>query len=178
MTIIVLDTETTGLLLPSSVPLHEQPRIIEFGALKVDFFGNVLESYNQLINPCVEIEPKITKITGIKNEDLKGQPEFLDLLDDLKGFFSDATLLICHNAVFDIGMLKLELKRCNCSDFNLDIDILCTVQEYRPAFGHRPSLKQLYQRYIGVPLQQTHRAMDDAKALLDVLNKDNFFSKI
>lgn len=178
MSIIIFDTETTGLLLPSSVPLNEQPRIIELGALKIDFSGNQLGMLSQLINPGVEIEPKITKITGIKNEDLIGRPSFSEYLENLKIFFSDATMMICHNANFDVSMLKLELRRCECNDFNIPKNIICTVQEYYSSFGYRPSLKVLYQRHMRVPLQQTHRALDDAKALNEILMKDNFYDSI
>ena len=70
MIAIIFDTETTGLLLPSSAPLEKQPRIIELGALKVDANG-VLDELNQLLDPEQTITAEITKITGITPDQRK-----------------------------------------------------------------------------------------------------------
>ena len=173
---IVFDTETTGLLLPSSAAIEDQPRIIEIGAVKIT--GGDIEEFSQLIYPGVQISSKITKITGIKNEDLVGKPTFEDIVSDLCAFFEDSGKLICHNASFDLGMLELELKRCGFDGFPIPDDVICTVYEYMPEFGRRPTLKELYNKIIGKQLEQTHRALDDAVALHKLLLKDNFYDKI
>ena len=177
MIAIIFDTETTGLLLPSSAPLEKQPRIIELGALKVDASG-VINDLNQLLDPQQTITPVITKITGIKPEDLEGQPTFEEFLPQLKAFFEGADMLIAHNAPFDTGMLRNDLARAGCEDFPWPAEIVCTAQEYTPIIGHRPKLLTLYEQIIGVPLAQTHRALDDARAVHEVLVKDKFFEQI
>jgi DNA polymerase III epsilon subunit-like protein len=176
-TAIIFDTETTGLLLPNRAPLEKQPRIIELGALKIDHTGEI-GSISQLINPDVEISPTITKITGITQEQLTGMPSFVDFLPQLKEFFTGVDTLIAHNCPFDAGMLTNELLRAGCEDFPWPPEKICTVQEYLPLFGHRPKLTKLYEKIMGEPLMQTHRALDDVMAVHAVLIKDNFFDTI
>lgn len=177
MKAIVFDTETTGLLLPSSAPVEKQPKIIELGAIAVSESG-ILGELSQLLSPGQEITAEITKITGITNEDLVGKPTFAEYLPQLKEFFSGADMLICHNAPFDTGMLKNDLIRAACEDFPWPNTIICTAQEYTPVIGKRPSLKVLYKHIIGEELAQTHRALDDVMAVYAVLQKDKFFEQL
>lgn len=176
MIAVIFDTETTGLLLPSTAPLEKQPRIIEIGAVKVDLdTEEVFDEVSQLINPECELDPKITKITGIKPEDLADKPTFVQVLPVLQRLFRGAEFLVCHNAPFDVGMLKNELRRAEVWDFPWPGHTVCTVAEYTHMFGRRPKLTELYERVLGEPLAQTHRALDDVKALHAVLTKDGYF---
>ena len=100
---ILFDTETTGLLLPSTAPLEKQPYIIELGAVKVNEHGAVLGQLEQLLLPPVPITAEITKITGIQQADVADKPTFAEFLPRLIQFFSGAghtraDTLICHNA--------------------------------------------------------------------------------
>lgn len=178
MKAIIFDTETTGLLLPSSAPLEKQPRIIELGAILVSTETGIIGELTQLINPEMEISAEITKITGITNEDLVGKPTFKEYLPTLRAFFDGADMLICHNAPFDSGMLRNDLKRAGCDDFPWPAETICTAQEYTPVVGKRPRLLQLYEIIMGKPLAQTHRALDDAMAVYEILDKDKFFSQL
>ena len=173
MNIVIFDTETTGLPLPKTAPLDKQPRIIELGAVVVNKEG-VVRELSQLLDPGVEISAEITKITGITNDQLKGKPTFKEFLPELKAFFTDTQVLIAHNAPFDRKMLELDLERVECTDFPWPEQVVCTVQEYQPQFGKRPKLLELYERVMGVPLAQTHRALDDVKALHECIAKDGF----
>jgi len=177
MKAIIFDTETTDLTLPSLAPLDKQPRIIEVGAIVVDETGIIAE-LSQLINPGMDIAEKITKITGITNADLVDQPTFAEVLPQLRDFFTGSDLLICHNAPFDSALLRYELERLACEDFPWPSETICTVQEYLPLFGHRPKLTELYETVLLRPLAQTHRALDDVKALYEVLVADKFFQQI
>lgn len=178
MKAIIFDTETTGLLLPSSAPLEKQPRIIELGAILVSTETGIVGELTQLINPEMEISAEITKITGTTNEDLVGKPTFKEYLPTLRAFFDGADMLICHNAPFDSGMLRNDLKRAGCDDFPWPAETICTAQEYTPVVGKRPRLLQLYEIIMGKPLAQTHRALDDAMAVYEILDKDKFFSQL
>lgn len=178
MKAIIFDTETTGLLLPSSATLEKQPRIIELGAILVSTETGIIGELTQLINPEMEISAEITKITGITNEDLVGKPTFKEYLPTLRAFFDGADMLICHNAPFDSGMLRNDLKRAGCDDFPWPAETICTAQEYTPVVGKRPRLLQLYEIIMGKPLAQTHRALDDAMAVYEILDKDKFFSQL
>lgn len=174
MKFLIFDTETTGLRLPSAAPLEKQPRIIELGLVVVER-GAIVDEANWLINPEQQVSAEITKITGIRDEDLLGKPLFKDLLSDLRERFAACGATVCHNAPFDLGMMAAELELCGCVDFPFPELAICTVQEYAHMFGKRPTLKELYAKFVGKPLEQTHRASDDAKALAEALLADNFF---
>ena len=177
MKAIVFDTETTGLLLPSTAPLDKQPFIIELGATSIDGRGRKA-SFQQLINPGFPLPAEIIKITGITDADLKGAPSFAAALPAFRKFFDKATHLIAHNAPFDVGMLTNDLRRVGVEDFPWPPNIVCTVQEYFPMFGRRPKLIELYQKILGKPLPQTHRALDDVAALVEIIEADEFLVKI
>lgn len=177
MKAVIFDTETTGLLLPSSAPLEKQPRIIELGVVVVQDF-KVASTHNWLINPECEISAEITKITGITNDDLVGKPLFRELLPEIEEVFANSDYGIAHNAPFDRTMIENELKRITRTGFPWPQEILCTAQEYTHVMGKRPRLIHLYERVMGKPLEQTHRAMDDAMAVYEVLEKDEFFYKL
>jgi len=177
MKAVIFDTETTGLLLPKAAPLEKQPRIIELGIIVVQD-GELKEMHNWLINPEQEISAEITKITGITNEDLVGKPTFKELLPAISEVFAGSDLGIAHNAPFDVGMVSNELLRCQHEGFPWPTETLCTIAEYRHLFGKRMKLLDLYERILGKPLAQTHRANEDAMAVWEILAADKFFDKL
>lgn len=178
MKVIILDTETTGLL-KKAVPLEQQPQIIELGALLVNGKGWQADcKLSQLFNPGCPLPSIITKITGITDEQLIDMPTFKEYLPTLISFFGNVDMLICHNAPFDVGMLKNELKRAECDDFPWPKDIICTVMEYKALMGKWPKMTELYEKVMGKPLEQKHRALDDCIALNEILIKDKFFEKV
>lgn len=174
MKTIIFDTETTGLLLPSTAPLEKQPRIIEFGAVELRG-AEVVERHNIMINPGQPITDEITKITGIRNEELVGMPAFSDVADHIMKIMSGAHYWIAHNAPFDHTMLMNEFRRMGWEEAVLPrpVELICTAQEFTPMVGKRPRLIELYERIMGEPLAQTHRAIDDAWALAQVVIKSN-----
>lgn len=170
---LVIDCETTGLLLPSVSDLNDQPRIIEFGAVVIQD-GDVVQSYNQLINPGFDIETVITKITGITNDDLKGKPKFSDVADEIYAMFEGAEMVIAHNVEFDSTMVRNEFKRMN-RDIVMP-ELVCTVQEFYHIYGRRMKLTELYRYFLKKELKQTHRALDDVEALVEILQHINYWS--
>ena len=175
MKIVIFDTETTGLLKPRA-PLSEQPHIIEFGAIVVSG-GKFKRDFNALINPGIKLSEEVTKITGIKDSDLEGKPTFKQAWDEnIAGIVKGSDYWIAHNMPFDYGMLSNELERCDIKIPKPKKSCVCTVQEYAAAFGRRPKLSELYKFIVGEELEQTHRALDDARALYTLLEKDGFFS--
>lgn len=177
MRFAIFDTETTGLLKPSVVPLEKQPKIIEFGLMITDGSATVAE-HNWLIDPKEQITDEIKKITGIQQSDIDGQPTFSELLPEIVQALKGVDVLVCHNAPFDVGMLTNELKRCGAlEDFKMPDTVICTVQEYKPVFGFRPKLTNLYEHFVGKKLAQTHRAIDDVRALHEALVAAKFFGQ-
>jgi DNA polymerase III epsilon subunit-like protein len=173
----VFDTETTGLLLPSSVPIAKQPKVIELAVALVEK-GKVKARKTWLIQPECALTAEITRITGLTDEDLKGKPTFAKLFPEIKKTFAKADAVLAHNASFDLGMVNNDTLRAIQKPFPWPEICLCTVQEYKHLFGFNPSLKVLYERILGKPLAQTHRAMDDVNALLEILFHDGYFDRL
>lgn len=175
MRAIILDTETTGLLVPGA-PLDQQPKIIEL-AILVTRDGEIIDRFEWLFNPGHPLDPQITKITGLTDADLAGKLGFEPFHKSVAFVLVGADVIVAHNAPFDMGMLTNEFKRCGVDPLPISATVECTVQNYYHLFGRRPRLTELYEKILGKPLAQTHRAMDDCRALYEILVKDNFFNQ-
>lgn len=165
----VIDWETTGLTMHPHAKINLQPRGIEWAAVKINSAGEELDSQTFLIDPGIEIEAVITKITGITNEHLQGKPKIEDLLPSINDFMRDVDVLCAHNLPFDHEILRLELERARFGKFNWPKHNLCTVQTYAEIWGRRPRLLELFEHVTGRPYLQTHRALDDVRALVEVV---------
>ncbi|MCI5675364.1 MAG: PolC-type DNA polymerase III [Ezakiella sp.] len=150
---VVFDIETTGL----------NPReddIIEIGAVKI--VGNdIVDSFNELINPGYAISDFTTQLTSITNEDLKDKPSFEDLYLKFHEFIKDS-ILVAHNANFDIGFIKYKY---SLKDIEIDNPYCDTLKMSRHVL---PELKNhkldTVASRLGVNLLNHHRAVEDAKA--------------
>lgn len=167
----VFDTETTGLPLHKKSPLKKQPRIIEFAAAVYDTSTQkLLYEWSTLINPGIMITEEITKITGITPEQLSayGVPVYSEVAEKIASIFADCDISVAHNHPFDQAMVEFELMRMEATEFPWPAHRICTVEHFKPLWGRRPKLTEIYERFMGVPLQQTHRALDDVNALAAV----------
>lgn len=154
----IVDVETTG-----GSPFFN--RVIEIGLLRVEK-GEVVERYQTLVNPEMEIPEFITKMTGITQEQADAAPRFEDLAEDILSKFEDA-IFVAHNSQFDYGFLKEEFRRL---DLAFSMPQLCTVRLSRALykdFKHH-NLTALIERYE-FECENRHRAFDDAKVLWDFL---------
>lgn len=165
---IVFDTETTGLLKPESSPLSEQPQIIEFAGIKIDF--DTMEEIDRLeffVNPGIKLPDKITEITHITDAMLAGQPKFAKRYPELCRFFLGTTHLIAHNLAYDRDMLKNELLRLGKGcQFPWPAVHICTCEGTKSMHGYRLNLTKLHQEAFGEAFDNAHRAMGDVEALL------------
>ena len=182
---LVLDLETTGLLLPELASAEDQPRIIELGAALVDKHGESQRTFSELINPGVQISDEITRITKLRNEDLAGKPPLVAHLSVLKAMFAAASALIAHNLPFDKGVLSADIARMEhrtssswLKDWPWPPLEICTVQAYTHEWGRRMKLTELYEAKLKRPLAQTHRALDDVLALVEVLKADHTLEEL
>lgn len=173
MRIVIVDLETTGLISPELSGPEHQPRIIELAMVDV-LDGRIATKYSTLVDPEIEYEKKIIKITGIHPEELKEAPIFAEVLPAINTMFSKADAVLSHNASFDLGVLKHESARVGM-ELILPENLICTVQEYTPRFGRRPKLTELYKEIVGEELLQQHRALADCMALHAILEKDGFY---
>lgn len=164
------DTETTGLTLHRSAPLERQPRIIEFAMAVYDLNTRELVSeYQSLVHPGFPVSDEITKITGITNDMLNapGVKSFAELKDEIVAQISGVHITIAHNHPFDEQMVDMEFMRMG-ETFLWMPRRICTVEHFKPYWGRRPKLTEVYERFMGKPLAQTHRALDDVKAMAEV----------
>lgn len=187
--ILVFDTETTGLPLSPAAPLELQPKVIEFGgALLNPEDGSVTETINVLINPLQPLEPVITKITGLTDEDLKDKPIFSVALPEISAFCAKATHgVIAHNLPFDEALMRFELARLGMTlatepqmgqdTFPWPEHRICTVGLFQNIWGRRPKLIELYEWSLRKPLGQTHRALDDVLALVEIVQAEGVWEE-
>lgn len=173
---IIFDTETTGLPLHPAAALELQPRCIEFGAVLMSLEdGAVIEDANILIAPGVPLPPEITKITGITEDDLRGASTFVEVAPQLRRIFSQAAAVVAHNLPFDKSIIKFELARHGITDFPWPARETCTVGLYRAEWGRNPRLIELYEAVMGRPLAQKHRALDDVRAMVEIIHKEELW---
>lgn len=165
---LVFDTETTGLPLPDCADIDKQPRIIELAVSRIEH-GKVVSEQSWLFDPECKLDPVITKITGLTDEDLTGKPKFRELLGEIEEVFGNGVeQLIAHNAPFDVGLLTFELARAARTGFPWPKTIICTVQEFFHEKGRRLKLTELYELKLGRELKQDHRALSDVRALAEI----------
>jgi DNA polymerase-3 subunit epsilon len=153
---VVFDCETTGLW------PRRGHRIIEIGAVAVEN-GTIASEFASLIDAGARIPPEVQAIHGITPDMLEGQPkpeQALPLFDD---FIRDS-VLVAHNAAFDVGFLRHEFARLKIA---LPHRHFCTLELSRrrlPRLADH-TLETVYRHlFPEAPLlRQSHRALDDAR---------------
>ncbi len=163
-TFVVFDTETTGFNAGGS------DQMIEIGAVKI-CDGNIIDRFDELIDPNRHIPDKITELTCITDDMVKGKDneetvtkKFLDWVGNLP--------MVAHNAKFDISFIEMAMKKYNLGQFNNTvIDTLELSRTLDQGFA-RHSLSALVKRY-NVPWEEDahHRADYDAEGTALVFNK-------
>lgn len=163
---IPFDTETTGLLKPEANDINQQPYIIEIYCAKIDEDFQMLGEFHSFIKPPVQISEKITEITGISNEMVKGAPDFATVYTDLAKFFQGADEMIAHNLPFDRSMVANELLRINkLLNFPWPIKHTCTIEKSMPIEQRRMNLTRLHEHFFNKGFA-AHRAKDDVNAMI------------
>jgi DNA polymerase-3 subunit alpha (Gram-positive type) len=167
---IVMDLETTGLLMPEASHIDEQPYIIEFGAIKLDKDLKKVKELEFMVNPGIPLTPLITKITKITDDDLKDKPPFISYFDKLAEFFLGEDTMVAHNLPFDKGILKYNLDRIDkTTNFPWPIKHLCTVEIGQQVWRKKRKLSDIYKEVIGKEHKGAHRALVDVEATVEVL---------
>jgi DNA polymerase III epsilon subunit-like protein len=165
---IIFDTETTGLILPSLVRIEEQPQIIEFAGVKLDDITlEEIERLTFMCNPGCALPEEIIKITSITDEMLKDQEPFASHYHDLCDFFLGEQMMVAHNLDFDKTLLKLELIRIGKEfAFPWPPKQVCTVEASFGINNKRMRLSDLHLHCTGEDFKDAHRAMADTEALV------------
>lgn len=153
---IVFDVET---------PNRFNNRISAIGITVIED-GEISDSFYSLVNPETYFDYFNTRLTGISEESVMNSPNFPELWCQIEPIMASG-ILVAHNAVFDMGVLK----KCLC-DYNISwkesAPYLCTVQMGRrilPKMSHK--LNDLCD-YYGIALQH-HKADSDSGACAEIL---------
>lgn len=164
-TYVVFDVETTGL---SAI----YDSIIELAAVKM-YKGNVIEEFQEFIDPGKELSSFTTQLTGITNEMVKGSKPEKQVLSEFQEFTKD-TILVAHNAQFDVGFINKGYEKNDLAISTQSvIDTLELSRFLYPQFKSF-GLSALAKRF-DVVLEQHHRAIYDAETtgrLLDIFLKE------
>lgn len=154
-TFVAFDTETTGLWAPAH-------RLVELAAVKFHPGERSVDTFQSLINPQRPIPDEVIEIHGITDEMVAEAPMVKLVLERFIEFCRDDSILIAHNALFDISFVSCELARVGLT-FG-DNPILDTVDIYhRLSPGLESySLLSLVSRFDIAQTQQ-HRALEDAE---------------
>ncbi|MFH2049801.1 MAG: exonuclease domain-containing protein [bacterium] len=151
---VAFDTETTGLWAPSN-------RIVEIGAVKFRPGDKKSEKFQTLVNPQKPIPPEVIKIHHITDADVADAPLAKEVMEDFIDFCGNDSILIAHNAPFDISFVGCELDRYEMKfGENIVIDTTDIFRRYYPSLASY-SLLSLAQHFSIVDIQ-SHRALADA----------------
>ena len=163
-TYVVFDTETTGF------NAGGEDQMIEIGAVKI-CGEEIVDRFDELIDPKRHIPDKITELTCITDDMVKGKDDeetvtkkFLEWAGDLP--------MVAHNAKFDISFIEMAMKKYNLGEFkNTVIDTLELSRTLDQGFA-RHGLSALVKRY-NVPWEEDahHRADYDAEGTAHVFSK-------
>lgn len=167
-TFVVVDLETTGGRTKGGDG-SPPDAITEIGAVKVRG-GVVLGEFATLVDPQRSIPPQIVQLTGITTAMVCDAPT-IDAVLPMFLEFARGTVLVAHNAGFDIGFLRAAAQRCDIAWPRPQV--LCTVRLARRVLSREeaPSVRlAALARLFAVATQPTHRALDDARATVDVLH--------
>ena len=157
---VVVDLETTGLRPGSS-------QICEIGAVRVRGF-ELVEEFQTLVDPRVPLGAVISALTGLTDRQLRGAPPPSLAVRRFLAFAGDS-VLVAHNARFDLAFLDRETERLTGS--RLAAPVVDTVPLARRLLAGRvprASLAQL-SYFFGTAVQPCHRALPDAQATAEVL---------
>ena len=156
-TFISFDTETTGLD-------PKTDRVLEVAVVKFRD-GQLLEQRSWLINPGIPIDPLSTDVHGITDEMVASQPRFAAIYPDFQSFIK-GSVLIAHNAPFDINFINAEMGRLPDSTIIPENDIVDSLRLIRKWYPKLPSYRlSAIAETMDIPSGNFHRASDDAIAL-------------
>ncbi len=159
----VFDTETTGLQ-PS-----QGDEIIQIGAVRI-LNGRILrqEIFDQLIDPCIPLKPEGIPIHGITDEMVRGQPDINVVLPAFHEFCTD-TVLVAHNAAFDMRFLQLKEDSTGIKFHQPVLDTLLLSAVIHPnQESHR--LESIAER-LGINVIGRHTALGDSFVTAEVFVK-------
>lgn len=158
-TYCVLDLETTGFS-----PVTE--KITEIGIMKIKD-GKVIDEFSTFVNPEKPIPPRVVEVTNITDDMVKDAETIDKVFPKMLDFIKDS-VLVAHNASFDVGFLKHNAKVLGYEfDFTY-LDTLSLAQELFPDF--KTYKLGRIAKNLGIKVEVAHRALDDVDTTVKVFD--------
>ena len=158
-TYCVLDLETTGLSFRTE-------KITEIGIMKIKN-GEVIDEFSTFVNPQKPIPQKVIEVTNITDDMVKDAPVIEEVFPKILDFIGDS-VLVAHNADFDIGFLKHNAKELGYSLENTYLDTLKLAKQLFPDF--KKYKLGIIADKLGIVVEVAHRALDDVDTTVKILN--------
>ena len=157
---VVFDIETTGFS-------NKNDAITEIGAVKIKNC-EIVDTFSQLINPKRPIPEKIQKLTGITDELVADKPFIEEVLPNFLEFCS-GSVLVAHNSDFDTGFIR---EKSFEQKLDYDFDAIDTLVLSRLIMTELKNHKlNTIAKKLDIPLENHHRAVDDATATAHIFLK-------
>jgi DNA polymerase-3 subunit epsilon len=155
--LVFLDIETTGL------DPEKGAKIVEIAMFKV--CGGIEERYESFVNPGHPIPSECFKIHAICDDIVKNSPSFDEIAVDIISFIGHS-IIVCHNAPFDLLFVHRELYMAGVPVKNVRyIDTLKLARQY---FSFDSNKLSSIAAAIGVETELRHRAMADVLTMFSV----------
>ena len=158
-TYCVLDLETTGLSFRTE-------KITEVGIMKVKN-GQVIDEFSCFVNPEKPIPQRVVEVTNITDEMVKDAETIDKVFPKILDFVGDS-VLVAHNADFDIGFLKYNAKQLGYTLNNTYLDTLRLARELFP--DYKKYKLGIIAENLGIKVEVAHRALDDVDTTVKVFN--------
>lgn len=158
-TYCVLDLETTGFSFRTE-------KITEIGVMKIRN-GEIIDKFSCFVNPEKPIPSQVVEITNITDEMVKDAETIDVVMPKLLEFLGD-TILVAHNADFDIGFLKHNAKQLGLKLENTYIDTLRLAKDLFPNF--KKYKLGIIAENLGIKVEVAHRALDDVDTTVKIFN--------
>ncbi|MDO8826830.1 exonuclease domain-containing protein [Methylophaga sp.] len=157
---VLLDCETTG---GNAI----RDRLTEIALIEITN-GVETDRWQTLINPGISIPPWISKLTGITDAMVAGQPTFAEIAEELQQRLAD-NVFVAHHVRFDYGFIRESFRRLGIT---FSAKTLCSVKISRLLYPEqrRHGIDAIVAR-LGLTINQRHRAMDDAQVILELLQQ-------
>ena len=158
-TYCVLDIETTGFSFRTE-------KITEVGIMKVKN-GEVIDEFSCFVNPEKPIPQRVVEVTNITDDMVKDAETIDKVMPKILEFVGDS-VLVAHNADFDIGFLKYNANELGLSLDNTYLDTLRLAKDLFPDYK-KYKLGKIAEN-LGIKVEVAHRALDDVDTTVKVLN--------
>ena len=156
-TYCVLDLETTGFSAKTE-------KITEVGIMKVKN-GEVIDEFSCFVNPEKHIPERVTEVTNITDEMVKDAKTIEQVFPEILDFIKDS-VLVAHNAPFDMGFLKQNAKVLGYEFDYTYIDTLSLAKDLFPDYK-KYKLGKIAEN-LGIKVEVAHRALDDVDTTVKV----------